>query len=103
MYHVAYGETHLESDLPPGTRSTAVECKPMEPLTDVRGAIAQALAHPVGSPPLRQIARPGDRVCIVFTDGTRACPGRLLMPALLAELEPGGLPLLRRWRQPGDD
>jgi nickel-dependent lactate racemase len=63
----------------------------VDPLVDVAMAIHQALQHPVGSPPLHVIARPGDRVCIVFTDITRASPDELLVPALLAELRAAGV------------
>jgi nickel-dependent lactate racemase len=45
----------------------------------------------VGSPPLRDLAQPGQRVCIVFTDATRACPDRALVPAVLRELEFAGV------------
>jgi nickel-dependent lactate racemase len=65
--------------------------RPAEPLLDVPAAIRAALAAPVGSPPLREIAAPGHRVCIVFTDITRASPDHLLVPALLRELELAGV------------
>jgi len=91
MYQIPYGKTHLEFDLPPGMCGTVVVSKPAAPLADVEAAIAESLAHPTGSPPLREMAKPGDRVCIVFTDVTRASPDRLLVPALLAELAAAGV------------
>jgi nickel-dependent lactate racemase len=91
MYHIPYSHTHLEFDLPPGMRGTVAVSKPTKPLSDVKGAIAEALANPIGSPPLGEVARPGDRVCIVFTDITRASPDHLLVPALLRELETAGV------------
>jgi nickel-dependent lactate racemase len=63
----------------------------VEPLKDVTQAIQLALAQPIGSPPLRELARPGHRACIAFTDITRACPDNLLVPALLGELEIAGI------------
>ena len=72
-------------------RGAVAVSKPAEPLTDVGSAIAEALANPIGAPPLREIARPGDRACIVFTDVTRASPDHLLVPALLRELEAAGV------------
>ena len=54
-------------------------------------AIQEALANPIGTPPLAELARAGDRVCIVFTDITRASPDHLLVPALLSELEKAGV------------
>jgi nickel-dependent lactate racemase len=57
----------------------------------VGAAIEEALMHPLDSPPVRELARPGDRVCIVFTDITRASPDHLLVPALLRELGAAGV------------
>jgi nickel-dependent lactate racemase len=58
---------------------------------DVLRAIQDALNQPIGSPALRELARSGNRICIVFTDSTRACPDHLLVPALLGELEKAGV------------
>jgi len=63
----------------------------VEYLTDIPQALQDALAHPIGSRPLRELARPGEHVCIVFTDSTRASPDHLLVPALLNELEKAGI------------
>jgi nickel-dependent lactate racemase len=65
--------------------------QPFPPLADVASAVQKALDHPAGSLPLREIARPGQRACIVFTDITRASPDHLLVPALLKELEKAGV------------
>ncbi|RLC55244.1 MAG: nickel-dependent lactate racemase, partial [Chloroflexota bacterium] len=90
-YRIPYSRTYLELTLPPGMRGTVVESKKVPPIADVEAAIADALAHPIGSPPLRELAHPGDRVCIVFTDVTRASPDYLLVPALLRELDAAGV------------
>ncbi len=91
MYRIPYSKTYLEFTLPAGMRATVVESRPVPPLSDPEGAVAEALARPIGSPSLRELARPGDRVCIVFTDITRASPDHLLVPALLRELEAAGV------------
>jgi len=91
VYRVPYGKTYLEFTLPAGMRGTLVTSSPAQPLPDAEQAIAAALAHPVASPPLRELARPGDRVCVVFTDITRASPDHLLVPAILRELETAGV------------
>jgi nickel-dependent lactate racemase len=85
----------LEFELSPGMQGTLVVSRPVEPLAEVEGAIAEALASPVGSPPLREMAGQGDAasrtVCIVFTDLTRASPDQLLVAGLLKELEAAGV------------
>ncbi|MGB9775759.1 MAG: nickel-dependent lactate racemase [Anaerolineae bacterium] len=91
MYRIPYSKTSLEFALPAGMRATVVESRPVPPLSDPEAAVTEALAHPIGSPPLRELARPGDRVCIVFTDITRASPDHILVPALLRELEAAGV------------
>ena len=54
--------------------------------------------------PLRERARPGDRVGVVFSDITRPTPNHLLIPAVLAELD--GVPrenitLFNAWARTG--
>jgi len=90
-YRVPYGDGELAFRLPPGIRAQVVHPQAAEPVPDLEAAIEAALAEPVGSPPLRDLARPGDHVCIVFTDATRAVPDHLLVAALLRELEVAGV------------
>lgn len=90
-YRIPYGKSSLEFQLLPGMKATVGVSQPARPLADAAAAIQQALDHPIGSPPLREIAKAGDRVCIVFTDITRASPDHLLVPALLRELETAGV------------
>lgn len=88
-YQVPYGKEMIKFSLLPGMRATVADSKPVPPLANEQAVIAEALAYPEGTHPLCQIARPGDRVCIVFTDVTRACPDHLLVPPLLSELKAG--------------
>ena len=91
MYSVPFDKGQITFELPSGLRGQVVESKRVPPLADVAGAIEDALALPVGSPPLRELAVPGNKVCVVFTDITRATPDHLLVPSLLAELEAAGV------------
>ena len=90
-YQVPYSKSTLEFTLPPTMQPTVTISQPTEPLADVPHAIRAVLEQPVGTRPLRELARPGQRVCIVFTDITRASPDHLLVPALLNELEIAGV------------
>jgi nickel-dependent lactate racemase len=90
-YRVPYGKSTVEFDIPARAHATVVASRLAEPLPDPQTAVVQALAHPIGSPPLREIAHPGNRVCIVFTDITRSSPDHLLVPALLDELRIAGV------------
>jgi nickel-dependent lactate racemase len=90
-FTVPFDRGELGFDLPPGWRGAVVESRTVPPIADVPAAVSAALASPTNSPPLRELARPGDKVCIVFTDVTRASPDYLLVPPLLAELEAAGV------------
>ena len=91
LYRIPYSNSSLEFRLPPGMHADIVVSQQTEFLKDVPQAIQNALTHPIGSLPLRELAKLGDRVCIVFTDSTRASPDHLLVPALLDELENAGI------------
>ena len=90
-YKIPYSKSEIEFVLPPDMQPTVAVSQPVTPESDVLGAIQAALDHPVGIRPLRELGKPGDRVCIVFTDITRASPDHLLVPALLRELEKAGV------------
>jgi nickel-dependent lactate racemase len=90
-YRVPFGRSYLEFELPPAMRASVAVPRPTEPITDIQGAIRETLARPVDSASLREMGKKGDRVCIVFTDITRASPDHLLVPALLEELEAAGV------------
>jgi nickel-dependent lactate racemase len=90
-YRVPYSKSFIEFVLPLGMDADVANSQPTEYLKDVTQAIQEALDHPIGTLPLRQLARAGERVCIVFTDSTRASPDHLLVPALLSELERAGV------------
>jgi len=85
LVHLAYGRDGLDVDLPEESL-TVIEPLFVPGLPDEQAAIVQALRQPVGSPPLRELAKPNHRVAIVFSDLTRPVPNRRLLPPLLAEL-----------------
>ena len=91
IYHVPFSKTTLEFVLPASMDVSTAVSQPFVPLNDFRAAIAEALAQPIGTPPLREMAQAGTKVCIVFTDITRASPDHELVPALLLELEKAGV------------
>jgi nickel-dependent lactate racemase len=90
-YRVPYSKSSLEFDLPSGMHAVTAVSRQVEYLKDIPYAIQDALAHPIGTLPLKELAKSGERVCIVFTDITRVSPDHLLVPALLTELEKAGI------------
>jgi nickel-dependent lactate racemase len=83
---LAYGKTGLILELPDGRPVTIVEPQFVPGLPDPREALRQALRNPLSSPPLRDLAKPTDKVGIVFSDITRPTPNHLMIPAVLDAL-----------------
>jgi nickel-dependent lactate racemase len=67
--------------------------EPEQPASEVdeRALTDQALSAPIGAPPLRDLARPGQSVAVVISDLTRPCPSDRLLPAILDELATAGV------------
>jgi len=91
MHKVPHGKTELQFDLLPNMHGKVVHSRSISPVADVPDEINKALLNPTNSAPLREIAKKGDSVCIVFTDITRACPDHLLIPPMLRELQKAGV------------
>jgi len=84
--NLAYGQGHLAVELP-DDRTTVIQPSHTAGLPDERGAVLAVLDRPIGARPLREWLAPGDRVCILFTDITRATPNERLIPWLLDYLK----------------
>jgi len=63
----------------------------LAPVSDPAQALREALAHPVSSPRLRDMAAQARRAAIAIEDATRPVPNPLLLDAVMAELQAGGL------------
>ena len=53
--------------------------------------VRRALKEPIGSPRLRDIVKPGEKIAIITSDITRPCPSYVMMPPLLDELYEAGV------------
>lgn len=82
---LAYGQGHLAVDFPDGT--TVIEPSHNPGLPDEKGAVLRALHEPIGTKPLRDWIHRDSRICIAFTDITRATPNDRIIPWLLEHLE----------------
>ena len=51
--------------------------------------VEQALANPIGTPPLRELAKGKKKETLVTSDHTRAVPSKLTLPILLREIRAG--------------
>ena len=82
---LAYGRGHLAIEVPK-ERTTVIEPSHTPGLPDEKKAVLDALDKPIEARPLREWIKPNDRVCISFTDITRATPNHRLIPWLLEHL-----------------
>lgn len=83
-----YGDHELAIDLDVGADRLSL----LESRRHDVDPIRLALAAPIGSPRLPDMARPGQAVAIIASDITRPCPTHLLLPAIMEELTSAGIP-----------
>jgi lactate racemase len=83
--NLAYGQGHLAIDLPED-RTTVIEPSYKAGLPDEKAAVIEALTSPIADKPLREQIKATDKVCVVFTDITRATPNERLIPWLLEHI-----------------
>jgi nickel-dependent lactate racemase len=81
---LAYGKTGLSISVPDDAH--VIEPRHLEGLADEFGAVVAALRNPIGTPPLKDMVKPSDKVSIVISDITRPTPNHKLVPWLLQEL-----------------
>jgi nickel-dependent lactate racemase len=86
-----YGRTGLPVELPDERVVGPLALRPAPPIADPAAAIADALAHPIGSRPLADLARGRHNACILVCDITRPVPNALILPPLLRVLEQQGI------------
>ena len=87
-----YGKTGLMVELPEKGLVGPLEIREASPLPDPQAALEAALAHPVGTPPLAELAKGKRSACVVICDITRPVPNQLLLPPILRTLEQAGIP-----------
>ncbi|WP_240414078.1 nickel-dependent lactate racemase [Paenibacillus periandrae] len=79
-----YGKDALRINVP--DHSQIIEPSHLEGLQDDKAAVMEALQHPIGAPPLREMVKATDKVAIVISDITRPTPNHKLVPWLIEEL-----------------
>jgi nickel-dependent lactate racemase len=90
--HLDYGREGLDADLPDDNLRHILGIKPADPLPDIAAALKWSLAHPIGTPPLSELARNRRDACIIICDITRPVPNGPILEQMLAILTESGLP-----------
>ena len=88
---IPYYKGHMELHVPEENLKAVItaEGDRYDPGKEEAELVREALEHPIGTPPLRELARGKERVTLVTSDHTRAVPSRLTLPILLEEIRRG--------------
>ena len=86
-----YGKSLLSATIPDEWLGLVVLPKDIPPCKDVQELVQDALNAPIGSPPLRDLIRPGMQVAIIVDDYTRKTPIQQVLPLILEELLTTGI------------
>lgn len=90
---LGYGHGKKQIDLPEERIIEVIEGKSYAPMEDIGKSLIEALEHPIGTKPLKEIVKPGETVCIVVSDVTRAwIRYDVFLPVLLDYLNELGIP-----------
>lgn len=88
-----YGKTGLDVELPGNGKVVGpLSIREAPPLANPQAALEAALANPIGTAPLAELAKGKKDACIVICDITRPVPNQLLLPPILRTLEGAGIP-----------
>ena len=88
---IPYGRTHLTAELPE-ERILAVLKSHLEsyvPTMGQRELVEAALAAPISSPTLEQLAEGKQNIVLIASDHTRPVPSKVLVPPMLAAIRRG--------------
>jgi len=91
--YINYENQKKDFSLPKGWNLISNQDKPpiagvADPLQELR----RALDHPIGSPKIEELARPGMEVALLFDDLQRPTPVHLALPEILNRLNHAGIP-----------
>ncbi|HWR31194.1 MAG TPA: nickel-dependent lactate racemase [Negativicutes bacterium] len=89
---IPYARGHQTTDFP--TENLVGAAVPSGQILSVDDEIAEikrALSHPINSPSLGKLAKPGNKVAIVVSDFTRPTPSGLILGPVIEELQGAGV------------
>jgi len=84
-----FGRGTVTVELP--DNAVILQTRAAPPIENLASEISKALANPIGSPPLREIAEGKSKAVIVLSDFTRPVPHKIILPPILHELAHAGI------------
>jgi nickel-dependent lactate racemase len=92
-HYVNYGEDKIFFSLPTGWNVISNQDISFVPgVAHPQAEIRQSLDHPIGSPRIEELARPGMEVVLLFDDLQRPTPVHLALPEIMDRLNHAGIP-----------
>jgi len=92
-FTLRYGKGDVSFKIPSEQLLYELEGRNLKPPEDLAEAYFYALDHPIDSPPLREIIKPGDRVAVTVSDVTRGWQKNAdTLPLLIDVLNQAGVP-----------
>jgi nickel-dependent lactate racemase len=91
-YSFRYGKGELTFSLDPALVMDELTIRRFPEIAEPAKAVQAAIRRPIGSPPLREIVKPGQTVAFIVNDPTRVARSDVFMPILLDELNAVGVP-----------
>ncbi len=82
---IPYGRGMRELDCT-GWRADILLPPPESALADEAAGFQDAVRHPIGSAPLREVIRPEAKLAVTIPDGTRPFPASRILPRFFAEI-----------------
>lgn len=89
---IPYVNRMLEVEIPDQNVVFDVSPCNVPPAPDFEGTLRTALSNPIGTPPLRDLLKPGQKVIVISDDNTRVTPTKRITPVLLDFLNQIGIP-----------
>ena len=92
MTDIPYVDRTLKVDIPAESIIFDESPRNVPPAEDFDRVVRQALANPIGTPSLREMVQPGNKVIVISDDNTRVTPTKRIVPVLLDALNEAGIP-----------
>jgi nickel-dependent lactate racemase len=90
--HIPYVDRQIEVEIPETNLCFDLSPASVPAARDPDAEIRRAIANPIGTPPLHELARWRRSAVIIADDNTRSTPTRQIVPLLLDELNRAGVP-----------
>ena len=91
-YDIPYGDRKIGFEAPEESVIFKGEISNIPPLKDLKDVLVSSLESPLGTPPLKDLARGKKNIVFLVEDSTRSTPLDIIMPLITGYLEENGVP-----------